>query len=165
MEFFNDWADEVKLSTREKALRDLFVKEYLVDFDAISACLRCGFTSVTAQQYAHKFMEEGYVQKKLATEQAKFGSVDDVDSKEALKQQIITGLIREAHNRGTGSSHSARVAALSKLASIVGLDAVNKLMAGEQSGVMMVPAIASLDDWEAAAQASQEKLAHDSVVH
>lgn len=161
----NDYADEVELSTRERSLRDLFVKEYMVDFDAVSACMRCGFQSLMATQYAQRFMEEPYVQRKLAQEQMRVIEAGDEDRNEMEKQRIIAGLLREAHYRGPGSSHAARVAAFAKLATIKGLDKESKVQPGETSGVMQVPGIASLDDWETTAQASQEKLAHDSVVH
>lgn len=165
MNIFPEFCDERELSTRERALRDVFVKEYLIDFDPIVACMRCGFTSVMAAQYAARFMEEPYVQRKIRDEQMKTEDIADIDSKEAKKQQILAGLLREAHYRGPGSSQSARVAALSKLASIHGLDSVNKPGSVDNSGVMLVPGVASLDDWEKVAQASQEKLANDSIVH
>lgn len=161
----NDYADEVDLSMRERALRDLFVKEYLVDFDSVSACMRCGFQSMMATQYAQRFMEEPYVQRKLAQEQMRVVEAGDDDRDSMEKQRIIAGLLREAHYRGPGSSHAARVAALGKLATIKGLDREAKVQPGDSSGVMQVPGIASLDEWENVAQQSQEKLAHDSVVH
>lgn len=161
----NDYADEIELSARERALRDLFVKEYMLDFDPVTACMRCGFQSVMAAQYATRFMEEPYVQRRIAAEQMRIAAADDEEQQDMEKQRIIAGLLREAHYRGPGSSHAARVAAFAKLASIKGLDKETKAQLGEQSGVMLVPGISNLDEWENIAQKSQEKLAHDSVVH
>lgn len=72
--------------------------------------------------------------------------------------------MREAHYRGPGSSHAARVAALGKLASIRDMDAPTKIKAdlSMRGGVMMIPAIANLEDWEKAAQASQSSLQEDA---
>src|SRR5262249_38299842 len=52
---------------------------------------------------------------------------DEVVREAALRDlitasEIITGLRREANHRGTGSSHSARVSAWSRLATLLGLD-------------------------------------------
>ena len=41
---------------QEKALRDLFVQEYIKDFDPFQACLRVGFQAAFAVEYAKKFM-------------------------------------------------------------------------------------------------------------
>lgn len=146
------------LNPREKALRDLFVSEYLVDYDAVRACQRCGFVHQFAIDFARKFMEEPYVQQQLNA--VKFQNVPEQAMADYDKKRIRTGLMAEAHYRGPGSSHSGRVAALGKLASLYGMDAPKK---SEQTiinrgGVMAVPGIAALDDWEAAASASQDAL-------
>ena len=146
------------LNAREKALRDLFVSEYLVDYDAVRACQRCGFNHQFAVDFARKFMEEAYVQQQINA--VKFQNIPEHDLAEYDKKRIRTGLMAEAHYRGPGSSHAGRVSALAKLASFYGMDAPKKV---EQSitnrgGVMAVPGIAKLDDWEQAASASQDKL-------
>lgn len=163
-QFFEDDLRERFYSTRELALRDLFVKEYLIDHNAVSAAMRCGFNGQTAPQYAHQFMDEPYVQKKLAEAQSK---ILDIDSEEGdvERQRIIAGLIREANYRGPGSSHSARVAALSKLSAIFKLESTSAANLGEQSGVMEVPGVASVENWQEVASSQQEKLKNDSVVH
>lgn len=148
----------VQMSDREKALRDLFVAEYLIDYDPVSACQRCGFERQFAQEFAVKFMHEPYVQQKINL--MKFQDMPEKDVLEFDKKRIRSALMYEAHYRGPGSSHAARVAALGKLASLTGMEAPKK---SEQTithrgGVMAVPGIASLDDWESAAGASQDAL-------
>lgn len=146
------------LNPREKALRDLFVSEYLIDFDQVRAAQRCGFVYQFAVEYSTKFMEEPYVQQRINS--IKFQKVDEKQMADFDRTRIKNALMAEAHNRGPGSSHAARVAALAKLASMHGLDAPKK---SEQTvlhkgGVMAVPGIANLDDWEKAASASQDQL-------
>jgi hypothetical protein len=148
-----------EMSAREKALRDLFVSEYLIDYDQVKAAQRCGFTLQFAQEYGRRFMEEAYVQRRL--NEVRFMKTDDRSTEEYDKVRIRTSLMREAHNYGPGSTHAGRVAALSKLATLYGMEAPKKIDANIQhrGGVMAVPGIASLDDWEKQASASQDNLA------
>jgi hypothetical protein len=139
----NDWiwaAMEPPLSDKEKQLRNLFVDEYLVDYDAIAAAQRCGFQASFAKDYAIKFMNESYVRKRI--EEVKHTNVDPKKADEFDKARIRAVLMKEAHNQYT--TGSARVAAAAKLAAI-----------------LVVPAIANIDEWEAVAMASQAKLVAD----
>jgi hypothetical protein len=151
------------LTEREQALRNLFVAEYLVDFDQTAAAMRCGFNRQFAIEYGTKFMAEPYVLKKINS--VKFQDVDvpeDQDDYDA--KRVRSALMLEAHYRGPGSSHAARVAALAKLASLIGMDKPIKTeqTVNHRGGVMAVPGIASLDDWEKAASESQDALVKDA---
>lgn len=160
------WAEEAMaqdLSPKEKELRDKFVSEYLIDYDQTAAAIRIGFSASFAQTYAEKFMTEPYVRKAIAV--AQNALVDDEKLEvEQDRRRIRAALMREAHYRGPGSSHAARVSALAKLASIRDMDAPTKIKSEMtmRGGVMMVPGIANLDEWEKAAQASQGDLQKDS---
>lgn len=145
-------------SPREKALRDMFVSEYLIDFDQIAAAMRCGFNRQFAQEYARRFMEEPYVIKRI--NEIRFMQMDPKKEEEFDKARIKTALMQEAHFHGPGSTHAGRVAALGKLATMYGMEAAKKIDATVQhrGGVMAVPGIASLDDWEKQASASQDAL-------
>ena len=150
--------EAVNMNAREKALRDLFVSEYLVDYDALRACQRCGFVYQFAVEFARKFMDEPYVQQQINA--IKFKDLPEREMAEYNKKRIANALMQEAHYKGPGSSQAARVAALGKLAAMHGMDAPKK---SEQTithrgGVMAVPGIAQLDDWEQTASASQDKL-------
>ncbi len=156
------WAEEAKateLSSKEKELRDKFVDEYLLDFDQTAAAIRVGFSASFAQTYAEKFMTEPYVRQRIAAMQTAMAEDDKLEV-ELDRRRIRAALMREAHYRGPGSSHAARVSALAKLASIRDMDAPTKIKSDltMRGGVMMVPAIASLEEWEKAAQASQGDL-------
>jgi len=149
------------LTAPDKELRDLFVKEFLFDFDPTAACIRCGFLDEYAQQYAIQFMGEPYVRKQIA-EQSQNGKAigEDKVQDASTKQNVLTSLFREANYRGAGASHGSRVAALAKLATILGMDAPTKMeqTITHRGGVMAVPGIASIDDWEKQATANQDKL-------
>jgi len=160
------WAEEAKaaeLSAKEKELRDKFVDEYLLDFDQTAAAIRVGFSASFAQTYAEKFMSEPYVRQRIAALQTALAEDDKLEA-ELDRRRIRAALMREAHYRGPGSSHAARVSALAKLASILDMDAPTKIKSDVtmRGGVMMVPAIASLEEWEKAAQASQGDLQKDT---
>lgn len=150
--------DGASLNPREKALRDAFVVEYMIDFNSVKAAQRIGFHRQFAIEYAQRFMEEPYVQKKI--NEIKFKDIPERDMAEYDKKRIKGALMQEAHYFGPGSSHSARVAALGRLATLNGLDAPKKIEQTllHKGGVMAVPGIANLDDWEKTAAASQDKL-------
>lgn len=156
------WLDTVmqpKLSKEEVALRDLFVFEYLKDWDAIAASIRCGFNGTFAKEYAQRFMDETYVRVRIKQGEMAL-SGEGRKPEQARKRIIMAGLMREAHQ--WGGSQAARVSALTALAKVHGMDAprvgaragTNK--AGQ--GVMMVPGIAKAEEWEAVAVPSQRKL-------
>lgn len=160
------WANEAKaqeLSEKEKDLRNKFVDEYLLDYDQTAAAIRIGFSASFAQTYAERFMLEPYVRKRITDMQTALAEDDRLEA-ELDRRRIRAGLMREAHYRGPGSSHAARVSALAKLASIRDMDAPIKTKTDVtmRGGVMLVPAIASIEDWEKAAQASQGNLQKDS---
>jgi hypothetical protein len=156
-----------ELSPREKALRDLFVQQYLIDYDPVSACLRCGFMRSFATEYAEKFMTEPYVRQQLVvheqTQPLPYSGNPDAD--DYNKKRIVEGLFREAHNKF--SNASARVAALGQLAKIYQLDQKvvvdnNKGKKQHRGGIIMVPQVADVTEWEDVATATQDKLVSDA---
>lgn len=155
------WAAmEPELTERERALRDLFVNEYLVDYNEFRAAQRCGFQASFAKDYAIKFMNESYVQKRIKA--VEHGPIDGPSKDKYDKERVRAILMKEALD--PSSTGSARVSAAAKLAVILGMDAPTKTINENvnKGGVLMVPAIANLDDWQAIAQASQAKLVADA---
>lgn len=154
-----------ELSEREKALRDLFVREYFVDYDPIAACLRCGFMRSFAEEYAQKFMTEPYVRQQLVIleQTSPLPNTGNKNADDFAKQRIVNGLFREAHNMS--SNASARVSALKELAEIYKLKEPTKPQENKnkkhRGGVMVAPAIADVTQWEEIAVSSQEKLVED----
>ena len=106
------------LTRQEKALRQRFVAEYLADYDAFGAAIRLGYQEAFAQQYAKQFLTEPYTRKLIKEKEAEFGILTEEDQH---RKKIVAGLYREAHSRF--NSGSARVAALTQLAKIIGIEA------------------------------------------
>lgn len=106
------------LTKQEKALRQRFVAEYLADYDAFGAAIRLGYQEAFAQQYAKQFLTEPYTLKLIKEKEAEFGILTAEDQH---RKKIVAGLYREAHSRF--NSGSARVAALTQLAKIIGIEA------------------------------------------
>ncbi len=142
------------LSPLEKNLRERFVLEYLKDYDAIAACIRLGFMKRVALTYGFQLLDEPFVRQLIDQHERQ-----QADPK-VVERNIRAAAWREANSRGEGTSQSARVSALSLLADLHGLKAPTKIKAemNHQGGVFVVPAIASLDDWEKAAVDAQERL-------
>lgn len=155
-----------ELSEEEKKLRKRFVEEYIYDRDKVAAAIRIGFPKIIALDYAEKFLDEPYVQLLIKEKET---ALEDSDKEEEArtKREIRAMILKEAKYYGPNSSHSARVAALSKLMSLYDMDAPTKVK-GEfehRGGVMMVPATASIDDWEQAAMSSQDELVNQTRTH
>lgn len=106
------------LTKQERALRQRFVEEYLADYDAFAAAIRLGYQEAFAQQYAKQFLTEPYTLKLIKEKEAEFGILTEEDQH---RKKIVAGLYREAHSRF--NSGSARVAALTQLAKIIGIEA------------------------------------------
>jgi len=153
----NLWGNEgqLPLSERELALRNEFVRQYLIDFDPVLACMRVGFTKAFAEDYAIRFMAEPYVQKRI-TELSLETPADELEQEE-LDKQLTLSVLRQA---ATNGPYSSRVAAAAKLASILGMDkpVANTLDITSKGGVMVVPGISNVDDWEETALKAQQEL-------
>lgn len=148
-----------ELSPAERVLRDRFVEQYLIDYDAWAAAVRCGFLRSVAMEYAQHFMTEPYVRQQI--EARKHAAPEDPRKLRTERQCKVEELLWElAYYKGPGASHAARVSATTKLCNIYDMDGAAKLKAEvtHRGGVMMVPAIASIEAWEAEASKAQDEL-------
>lgn len=159
------WAAmEPEPTAQERNLYDLFAQEYLRDNNATLAASRCGFQAGFADEYGKRLITKSYVQKRIAA--LRMHKADSREDKEFDHSLAITNLrtiAADPYQKG-----SARVAAIRQLSAIRGFNAPTKsqveLNGGSRGGVVLLPGIASLDDWEAAATASQQALAEASRV-
>lgn len=143
-----------KMTPQEQRLRIQFVNEYMFDWDWTKAAIRVGYPKNKAREVAEAFMSEPVVQR-LIKEQSK--SFDP--AKEITLGYVVSGLLKEAHREGGGSSHAARVAAWEKVGKVLGLGQSNTVDNNVNiSGVMVVPGVQSVDDWENAAAPCQAAL-------
>lgn len=149
---------QLPLSEQERNLRLDFVKEYLKDFDRVAAAMRLGFLKQFAEKYSKEFMAEPYVQYLISSISLK--EPDDIEAQEEADRQLVLKTLRETAQNGPPSS---RVTAAGRLAAILGMDAPVKTQTTvNQGGVMVVPGIASVTDWEASATSSQDALVRNS---
>lgn len=150
---------ESGLSPAEKALRDKFVAQYLVDFDDYKAALRVGFLPSVAATYCKQLMNDGYVQREIARLQREQQS--DPKAQQERDRELTLNTLRQAMQNGP---YASRVAAAARMAAIHGFDAPIKTQNENihRGGVMMVPAIADVDEWQKQAQASQERLVEET---
>jgi Terminase small subunit len=89
-----------------------FVVQFLVDFNATAAYRRAGYTARgnAAEACASRLLRHAKVRQALEVAMRQ-----QQQRVELTADEVIEGLRREAADRGDGSSHSARVAALSWL--------------------------------------------------
>lgn len=164
------WVDQqltaTDLTLREKQLRERWVLEYLFDRDEIAATLRCGYPHNLARDYAAKYINDPYVnvliKQKLESDKIDSAAPNEIEER---KKMILHGLMKEATFHGHNASHSARVAALSKLSTIHGMEAAIKIDKNitHRGGVMLIPAKQiKMDDWEKEAIEGQCKLIDDA---
>ena len=121
------------LTATEKSLRDRFVKEYMKDYDALGAATRVGYSSSYASQFAGQFMQEPYTRQAISRAEEALGGKTE---KERHRKRVVTMLYREANSRGTGSSHGARVSALSRIGTMLGLDEPAKIELTEKKSAI-----------------------------
>ncbi len=109
-----DWRMfEQPLTDQQRILRDQFVNEYLKDMDPYQACLRVGFQSTFAVDWAKRFMDEGYVQRAIAH----FTRLPAQDEAKAIESDraLVLATYREASVRGPYASRVAAANALAKM--------------------------------------------------
>lgn len=111
-----------KLTKQERDLRNRFVEQYLTDYDPIAACIRLGYQAQFAETYSRKFMTETYTLSRIAERELEEGLTTD---EQKHRKRVVSGLYREANSRF--NSGSARVAALTQIAKITGIEAPAKV--------------------------------------
>lgn len=157
--FWSNGVMEPSLTAQEKELRDKFVDQFLYDSDAYQACIRLGFLSQFALDWAKRFMSEPYVLKRIREAQTSKNS--NITEQRDELTGIVLAALKEAAQRGP---YASRVAAAREIKAMLGLDAPTKSQQEviHRGGVMMVPAISNLDEWEQEALATQGKLVQEA---
>lgn len=147
----------------QKMLRDKFITEYLRDFHATNAYIRTigpeeierrALSQKTVANYAYMMRHEPYVAMRLQK------VLDDIEEKELVtRKEILVGLKREAHYDEVGAQHGARVAAWSRLSSILGMETKKvEMNLASQGGILIVPQTQNTNDWEKRSTEAQRAL-------
>ncbi len=92
------------------AKQQAFVREYLIDLNATQAAIRAGDSQKTAGSIGHENLNKPEIQEAIES-----ALTERAEHVELTANEVIEGLRREANFTGEGSSHSARVQALSWL--------------------------------------------------
>lgn len=136
--------------------RQEFAKHYLIDCDHRNAAIRMGADPEDAARIGRDLLNCPVT---LAAIQAYSARIEK--DKIVSRERVLLGLLEEANYHGLGSSHSARVAAWTRIAAIIGADKPEKEddpLKKVRGGVMMIPMAATIEQWEQAAVGSQAQL-------
>lgn len=151
------------LSPADKVERARFVNEYFKDFDWVNAAIRNGCESLMeAQEIAQEYKYDTYVLNLIEDRKAKM-QLDSDKFIQAAKRHVINTLLQQASGNVPGSTQNGTIAAATQLSKLLGMEPdKNTNVNVQHSGVMAVPGIASIEDWEQAATDCQEKLVQDT---
>lgn len=138
-----------------------FAKEYIIDFDHRAAAIRMGVhdDEGEAVKMGRAMLNDPET---LQCIQAFMAQMPE--STIVTRERVMWGLLQEALLHGLGASHSARVAAWSKLAKLLGMEEAKEdpSKAKSASGVMLVPYMpGGIEAWETAAVGQQAQLKAD----
>lgn len=146
-----------QVTARPKGLSaqdEAFVDEYMVDFNARNAALRCGFPRLNAKRAATMYLERPEV---MAEVSRRLDALDH--TKMVSNQRIVAELMAVAF----GTDRFNKMTALAELGRITGVrgdDGKGGKGKGKKhkGGVMLIPGMPSLLDWEKAATEQQRLL-------
>jgi phage terminase small subunit len=96
--------------------KQLFVTEYVKDFNGRQSAIRAGYSPDSAEKQAYRLLQEPFI-KELVAEQLKA----KLERTSVTSDWIISQLKHEALFSGEGFSHGARVSALATLAKVTGM--------------------------------------------
>ena len=143
-----------------------YAKEYVFDFDTVAALFRArildeSHSKTFISKQATRFRRDPTVAEAIQ------GYMARLDSEKILtRERVLYGLLEEANYHGIGASASSRVAAWAKLAKLMGMELPaedpNKIKEDQnKGGVLMIPFVQSIEEWEQSAVGQQAALKAD----
>jgi len=87
-----------------------FVQEYLIDKNATQAAIRAGYSAKTAKEQGHRLLTYAHITAAVAK-----GQAERTERVQVSQDYVLQRLMMEAEREGEGSSHSARVQAITAL--------------------------------------------------
>lgn len=144
-----------------------FAKEYVKDFDTVAAQWRLQWVDESISPATIR--NRGYALKNhpLVQEAIK-GYLDRLTESDILtRNHVLFGLLEQANYNDGGASHSARVAAWGKLATLLGMEGAPGKKAEDErtkmpeGGVLLIPYQPDIENWEASAMGQQKLLKAD----
>jgi len=96
--------------------QERFVDEFLVDFDATNAAVRAGYSVHSAKSIGSENLSKPYLKDAIKIQLDRLSAETFIN-----REMILTGLLKEAMDRGERSTQASRVSAWDKLAKVSGL--------------------------------------------
>lgn len=140
-------------STAMKVKFEEFARLFLIDFNMTKTAIRMGYSQRSAAVLGNRMFWHPYTQiylSKLIRETEEHALVN--------RNQVLAGLLREANNFNVDASSSSRISAWREIGKILGMYIQRVEISANSSGVMEVPLVANVDQWEAAASLAQSNL-------
>lgn len=96
--------------------QDRFVEEYVTDFNASRSAVSAGYSEKTARSIASELLTKPDIRSAIKLHLEKLSTETFIN-----REMILTGLLKEAMDRGERSTSASRVNAWDKLAKVSGL--------------------------------------------
>jgi phage terminase small subunit len=93
-----------------------FVEEYVTDFNASRAAVSAGYSEKTARSIASELLTKPDIRSAIKQQLDKLSAETFIN-----REMILTGLLKEAMDRGERCTSAARISAWDKLAKVSGL--------------------------------------------
>ena len=150
----------IALTQDEINVRHLFVEHFVVNYNYVDSCIAIGFDWATVIEYASVFKTDSYVQK-LIYEKAK--EKQDNESTQAYQFNLVKRTLIECMT-SPKRGDTTRLQAAKIMSTQLGMEAPVKVdqKVEHSGGVIAVPGIADITDWEKSAIDSQTKLVLDT---
>lgn len=130
-----------------------FARQFLVDFSQTRTAVRMGYSKDSAANIGNALFWHPYTQSYLVK------LIREVEEHTIVcRNEVLAGLLREAHNFNIDANSSSRIKAWSEIGKILGMYIQRVELSANSSGVMEVPMVTDTTQWESLAQASQGKL-------
>jgi len=96
--------------------QDRFVEEYVIDFNASRAAISAGYSEKTSRSIASELLTKPDIRNAIKMHLDKLSAETFIN-----REMILSGLLKEAMDRGERSTSASRVNAWDKLAKVSGL--------------------------------------------
>lgn len=127
-----------------------FARQYIIDFNQKRAALRMGYNEAASNTMGNKIFWHAYTQAYLV---ALIRGMEETTI--VGRNEVLAGLLREAHSYGMDSSSMTRIAAWKEIAKILGMYVARIEISANSSCVMEVPLVRDVNEWEQISSVSQ----------
>lgn len=147
------WAIDEEPSQTEKLRYEEFARQYLLDHNQKRAAVRMGYHVDRAADVGNRLFWKPYTQAYLTV------LIRSLEERAIVgRNQVLSGLLAEANNYGPDATSMSRIVAWTTIGKILGMFIAKVEISANSSGVMEVPMVRSVSEWEALASGSQQNL-------